>query len=180
MLQRLVDQLDRPTIVGAPPHDSGEVAAAFDDLVATVDGLVGKLDALENHEDDVEAGVQHQCVVATRVRTALKEKRAPSPKPSPASTRMQRRSPDPTPLDLGGVKFGVVKSWDQRTWTGSMVCGGEEIIIPTRAVRLAGLTNLFAGQRCEFTIVLGPDGRRREAENLKLVYQDRVAAGMPR
>jgi hypothetical protein len=176
LLGRLKTELDRAEMADGPEPDSteaAEVIAQFEEMIAEVEGLLEKLKAMDALGADEAEGVECRGVVQ-RVRPPPEVERPTPKRPSP-SPRVQRSRPDPVPLDLSGVKIGVVESWDQRTWIGSIRWGYEEIVIPTRSIRLAGLTNLFAGQRCEFTIVLGPDGRK-EAENLKLIVQSDRAA----
>src|SRR5262249_30503760 len=87
----------------------------------------------------------------------------------------------PEPLDSNGWKFGIVVRWDQGRWCGTVKTagpGGEELPIAPGAVRKAGLTNLFGGQRVEFRVVVGPGGQC-EADDLKLVVQSGRAATVP-
>src|SRR5262249_53306161 len=124
LLGRLEAALKQPVAPGQG-EDSAETTEALQSLHAECLELLEKLEMLAARDEDEEAGVERRCVVHAVVRPQPKVDHAPPPKPSPAAPRVQRRRPDPAPLDLDGVKFGVVKSWDHRAWTGVIMCGGE-------------------------------------------------------
>lgn len=180
LLGRLQDEVERAEKAGGPEPDDTEAAEAvarFNEMIGQVNELLEALERMVEREGDEEAGVQRRCVAQSAVKPRLEAERPPpSSKPSPASSRVQRRAPSPAVLDLDGVKFGVVERWDHRSWSGTLSWAGEEVHIPTRALRRAGITNLSIGQKCEFQIVVGSDGRK-EAEGLKLVHEERALAG---
>jgi cold shock CspA family protein len=105
------------------------------------------------------------------------------PRGPEAATVPSPVSPVPSTQDSSdGWRLGVVDRFDQAAWSGTISVAGsggnEEFPIAAGALRRAGLTNLFGGQRVEFRVISGAGGRR-EADHLKLVVARGRVAGAP-
>jgi cold shock CspA family protein len=131
-------------------------------------------------------------VVRTRVRSTPRVLRPPPV--NPAAAKVPRRGPEqaapatpasaaapsapppvPPPAD-DGWRLGVVEKFDQARWEGTIRTAGsgaKVFPIAPGALRRAGLTNLFGGQRVEFRVVAG------QADHLQLVVASGRAATPP-
>src|SRR5215470_755791 len=166
---RLEAELDRP--VAAGQECDTEAIQALESLHAQCLELLEKLEVLAAGDADEAAEIEHRCVVDSVVRPQVKLERPPaSPKPSPDSSRVQRVAVSERAAGLDGWKRGKVRYFDQSKGYGAILLdgGGGEVLVRISAVKKAGLTNIFAGQRIEFQIVSGPLGKK-EADKLKLV-----------
>jgi hypothetical protein len=178
LLGRLQAELDRAEMAGGPEPESTEAAEAvakFEEMIAEVNELLEKLDAMAAREEDEAAVIERRCAMHSAVRPEPKVERLPSPpKPSPASPRVHRArgnaAASPSVID-DGWKFGIVKFFDKIGWSGLININGSigmiEIPISLGAFRKSGLVNLFAGEQIECLVVTRPDGRK-EAIDLRL------------
>jgi len=173
LLNRLTTELERPVAPGQ--ECDAEAIQALQSLHAECTQLLETLVVLVEREEDEAAGIERRCAVHSAVRSEHKAERSPSsPKPSPASSRVQRTRGNAAAVLAAmddGWKFGVVKFFDKVGWSGLININGNtgitEIPISLGAFRKSGLNNLFAGEQIECCVVTGPDGRK-EATDLRL------------
>jgi CspA family cold shock protein len=175
LLGRLQAELERSVAPGQKCDE--EAIQALESMHAECLELLEKLEVLAARDEDEAAGIERRCVVHSAVRPQLKLERPPaSPKPSSDSSRVQRVAVSEKVVvsegaaGLDGWKCGKVRYFDQSKGYGviSLVGSGGEVLVRMTAVKKAGLTNIFGGQRVEFQIVSGPLGKK-EADKLKLV-----------
>jgi hypothetical protein len=74
-LGRLLSELERPMRAGQVQCEDGR---SFDDLVAALDALIEKNEALAAREEDEAAGIEHRVRLATLVRPQHKREQPPS------------------------------------------------------------------------------------------------------